>query len=398
MYLQSQSQADQQTISLNTSISSDLLSTTSCPSLSPSPTPYARSIAASDQDIDFCDPRNLTVGGVANPTLAPECAAPTTLEEFRGEPFATSLSPTLPKQSDSVPSFFHPEIHHGLPSFDDISDLESEDDFVNGLVNLGEAPIGDLKRSRSATCSTTVSLGQDPFFAEGAGDFDFEDATGLPSPSNSGSDSDSHQDKKFKKSKKETRKAAPTMDVAADTQSVKTEEQQPQQTPNDNTAANNPSTPAAASTPTATGSNATGPQQNPPVRRGRKQSLTEDPSKPFVCELCNHRFRRQEHLKRHYRSLHTQEKPFQCNECGKKFSRSDNLSQHARTHGTGAIVMNLMDNSEEGLDMLPQGGNQDYHNFGKVLFQVASEVAGSSSESSSEESDGNGKKKRKRSD
>lgn len=83
----------------------------------------------------------------------------------------------------------------------------------------------------------------------------------------------------------------------------------------------------------------------PVVRRGRKQSLTEDPSKTFVCHLCTRRFRRQEHLKRHFRSLHTKDKPFSCNECGKKFSRSDNLSQHARTHGS-SIHMSLIDGSE----------------------------------------------------
>ena len=84
----------------------------------------------------------------------------------------------------------------------------------------------------------------------------------------------------------------------------------------------------------------------PVVRRGRKQSLTEDPSKTFVCHLCSRRFRRQEHLKRHFRSLHTKDKPFSCNECGKKFSRSDNLSQHARTHGS-SIHMSLIDGSEQ---------------------------------------------------
>jgi hypothetical protein len=44
-------------------------------------------------------------------------------------------------------------------------------------------------------------------------------------------------------------------------------------------------------------------------------------------------FRRQEHLKRHYRSLHTHDKPFECTDCDEKFSRSDNLSQHQRTQG-----------------------------------------------------------------
>ena len=90
----------------------------------------------------------------------------------------------------------------------------------------------------------------------------------------------------------------------------------------------------------------------PVVRRGRKQSLTEDPSKTFVCNLCFRRFRRQEHLKRHFRSLHTQDKPFSCGECGKKFSRSDNLSQHARTHGSGAVVMGLLEDGEIADDSL----------------------------------------------
>lgn len=67
-------------------------------------------------------------------------------------------------------------------------------------------------------------------------------------------------------------------------------------------------------------------------RRGRKPSCGDDSNKLFVCDHCDRRFRRQEHLKRHFRSLHTREKPFECQECGKKFSRSDNLSQHARTH------------------------------------------------------------------
>lgn len=78
-------------------------------------------------------------------------------------------------------------------------------------------------------------------------------------------------------------------------------------------------------------------------RRGRKPSLTEDPSKTFVCHLCARRFRRQEHLKRHYRSLHTHEKPFKCGECNKVFSRSDNLSQHQRTHGTGSFPLDVVD-------------------------------------------------------
>jgi len=67
-------------------------------------------------------------------------------------------------------------------------------------------------------------------------------------------------------------------------------------------------------------------------RRGRKQSLAEDPSRRHVCGLCSSRFPRKEHLDRHNLTVHTDEKPFECNDCGKKFSRKDNLQQHQRTH------------------------------------------------------------------
>ncbi|KAJ8112171.1 hypothetical protein ONZ43_g5451 [Nemania bipapillata] len=360
----------------------------SCPSLSPSPPPHC------DQDLDFCDPRNLTVGGAANPTLAAEfSSSPVALEEFRGE--AAAKENALP-----VPFEFNSIVHHALQPFDDISDLESEDEFVNfvnRLVNLDEQPSAEGKRSRSATCSTTLSLGHDSFLTEAG--FDYEDTTscavtGMPSPAIS-FDSDAHTDKKLKKSKQEPHNSLPVMNMAAagaDSTPVQEQQQETTQTETTN-ASDNATNSSDGSEPVPT------PLPAPANRRGRKQSLTEDPSKTFVCELCNRRFRRQEHLKRHYRSLHTQDKPFECNECGKKFSRSDNLAQHARTHGSGAIVMNLLDGSEEGLDMIAPADN-DYHSFGKVLFQIASEVPGSGSDLSSDDSqsESNGKKKRKRSE
>lgn len=69
-----------------------------------------------------------------------------------------------------------------------------------------------------------------------------------------------------------------------------------------------------------------------PKTRGRKPSLVPDASKQFCCEYCDRRFKRQEHLKRHIRSLHICEKPFTCTICDKNFSRSDNLNQHIKTH------------------------------------------------------------------
>jgi 5-methylcytosine-specific restriction endonuclease McrA len=201
-----------------------------------------------------------------------------------------------------------------------------------------------------------------------------------------------HQAKRVKKShKKDNRTTAPVMSVAASGEAQTAESQ------------DSPQDAAASDSNASSGSDGgAAPLPAPVNRRGRKQSLTEDPSKTFVCELCNRRFRRQEHLKRHYRSLHTHEKPFECNECGKKFSRSDNLAQHARTHGSGAIVMDLLENGEvgsfDGSVAMPPPGSEDYGAYGKVLFQIASEVPGSASEPSSDDGSEQGKKKRKRSD
>ena len=179
------------------------------------------------------------------------------------------------------------------------------------------------------------------------------------------------------------------------TQGQQQESTAPSQSGSDNTANN-----AAGGSEAGSGT----PAQAPVNRRGRKQSLTEDPSKTFVCELCNRRFRRQEHLKRHYRSLHTQDKPFECHECGKKFSRSDNLSQHARTHGSGAMILGVLEDGElphdhgfQESDGDNPGGDREIRQYGKVLFEVAAAAPGSETDPSSSDSDANSRKKRKRS-
>ncbi|KAK9377545.1 uncharacterized protein V1513DRAFT_373003 [Lipomyces chichibuensis] len=98
-------------------------------------------------------------------------------------------------------------------------------------------------------------------------------------------------------------------------------------------------------------------------RRGRKPSLIEDPSKAFVCAHCNRRFRRHEHLKRHFRSLHTREKPFKCEECSKSFSRSDNLAQHIRTHARGGRSAD--DNDFEDDSDISEGSSSRRQRFSK---------------------------------
>lgn len=61
--------------------------------------------------------------------------------------------------------------------------------------------------------------------------------------------------------------------------------------------------------------------------------------KVYTCKVpgCGKCFKRSEHLKRHVRSIHTDEKPFMCH-CGKRFSRHDNLNQHARVHTQGSSI------------------------------------------------------------
>jgi 5-methylcytosine-specific restriction endonuclease McrA len=279
-------------------------------------------------------------------------------------------------------TFDNAPIVHDL--FEDQSDLES-------LIHLDQfAAPSDSRRPRAATGSSVLSLGHDSFISE---DLSFCDETFsfpcLPTPTESeaASDCESHRDKRVKKSPSKEA-AMPQMNIAASgNQSANTA--QPSHTEMSNSESKN----------NGSGSDGSTPLNPPPAnRRGRKQSLTEDPSKTFVCELCNRRFRRQEHLKRHYRSLHTQEKPFECNDCGKKFSRSDNLAQHARTHGSGAIVMDLIEDHEAHMFAQPLMGNpDDYRHYGKVLFQVAAEMPGSASESSDDDLHDK-TKKRKRSD
>jgi len=138
------------------------------------------------------------------------------------------------------------------------------------------------------------------------------------------------------------------------------------------------------------------------IRRGRKQSLVEDPSKTFVCHLCTRRFRRQEHLKRHFRSLHTEIKPFSCGECGKRFSRSDNLTQHSRIHGTGAVVLGVLTEGEVpvlGSQYAPMEDPESMPSpqpLGIIVVDSMTAASGEIKDKSSE--DKKSRKKRKRSD
>lgn len=415
--------------SVTTNQASDLWPANACPSLSPSPSPLPRSSISSDTEFDFCDPRDLTVASSCDvtihslssptdfPTLPTLCAGDD--EEHKlmlgGSAFASKLNHHLPALSSGEFALSAPaSSSHGLPLFFDFSDLDSEDDFVNGLVDF--APTENTqylgaKRQRTEP-SPFSPLSHDSFLSEEDFDeFEINDilaSAGLPSPPATVSPSSSVDSSPTMKIKRKTpmkkvKKAASDSDLSASDSLVvadkkpevsptdlaresTTEEQQEEADERQN------STPAAQSGSNSSDGNPTGSDgaaaaPAPVNRRGRKQSLTEDPSKTFVCELCSRRFRRQEHLKRHYRSLHTQDKPFECNECGKKFSRSDNLSQHARTHGSGAIVMGVLEDGELPDEEQDSSMSEtEASALGVVLFEAAQAAAGSST---SESSNGN---------
>ncbi|KAG6027839.1 hypothetical protein E4U41_000824 [Claviceps citrina] len=364
-------------------------SAVSCPSLSPSPAPYAQSVT-SEIEVDFCDPRNLTVSATSNPSLSPAFTVSSLGEEEIGIDASVLSRPTF----DIVQA-----IAHGLPPFEELSHFESEDD-VGNLIGFGE-----VSRPRACTGSSVVSLGHGSFIGE---DFSLDEHQPLdftlPSPPSSvEADEDAHQDKRQKKSSSSSSSSSSNQVMSSSQPKMKSVAVDKNQTTSGEEPTDQASpAPSDSNASCEDAENAESSAPAPSNRRGRKQSLTDDPSKTFVCDLCNRRFRRQEHLKRHYRSLHTQEKPFECGDCGKKFSRSDNLAQHARTHASGgAIVMSLVDHGD-GSTSYDSGvaapAVDDYANYSKVLFQIASEVPGSASESSSEETSECGKKKRKRSD
>jgi hypothetical protein len=325
-----------------------LLSATSCPSLSPSPSPLPRSPFAEAEN-NFCNPRDLTVSVSESSSLLTLCPG--------DEEHKVILKGEVAKIDEPVLPF----ALTGLPTFEPLFELDCEDDFIQ--FPSAEQAFPSTKRQR--TDLGAFAPEEDFVSDESFTDFEEDLSNGLPLTPAETDNSDNMSVVSAPAKRQSNRAGSEYSETESDYQG---------RAKNDNHMS---SSDENATAPIATSS-----------RRGRKQSLTVDPSKTFVCTLCNRRFRRQEHLKRHYRSLHTHDKPFECTDCGKRFSRSDNLSQHQRTHGTGAVVMGVLDSSELHHDMSHQQNgafdNQDPVAMGRILYDAAAGISSSSSDSFSD--------------
>ena len=379
--------------------SDSLLSATiSCPSLSPSPSPIPQtlSIGSPQPSIagSFCDPRQLTVGASESTTVVIAKSStefpplPILCVEDDDSKIILGASPTLshPHEDPELSLTSTPEESTELPSFSVSSDFDSEDEF-EGFVDFTPSDNVFYNGGKRQRISSLSSISEEDFLTERAFE-DLEDteafaSAGLPSPpdSESATRRNSSEDAtpikpKRKSSSKKMKKSTSPVDADADVQETSSTSQPAasSEAPEQSDVKENVSTPQGDGEETS----APPPQVN---RRGRKQSLTEDPSKTFVCTLCNRRFRRQEHLKRHYRSLHTHDKPFECTECGKKFSRSDNLAQHARTHGSGAMVLGVI--GDDGMPQYAVPYDDETGMLGHRLYEAAAAAAARSTSGSS---------------
>ena len=291
----------------------------------------------------------------------------------------------------------------GLASFEHYSDLESDHEFAKAASTFSSYPVAEPESRPHGLELISFSDEEIPS-EESFGDFEDADQFAAPQLSDPLQTNQSAQmasttlTPKIRAKKRKTSKSSSSGNYNCDNGQLHGDESvnyaDEPQTPAvhhsqqsalinagraENTSESNP----VASNHSA---DASANSAQPATRRGRKQSLTDDPSKQFVCNVCNRRFRRQEHLKRHVRSLHTQEKPFECTDCGKTFSRSDNLAQHARTHGSGAIVMEVMEGGAyQQHDGATRAAPAEPTVLGNFLFEAAQ--AAITSDSSSTVSD-----------
>ena len=337
--------------------------------ITPSPSPLPRS-TSSEIDQDFCDPRALSVEASTESIVIPA--------QVNVSPVVTSDLPIKHEEFSPETKIVSPVDFLGSGGLNNFTLFDNEGDQQTELAPFtptDNAIFIGAKRQRTEL--TQLPNEDDSFFSEDSfSESDDENLanTWLLTPSDL--ENSFCSDMSAESSRRESQQFDAEMD-----QSVQTSQNHPSPDAQDSVDGQD----------NASGEEGNGgsgdPNSSSINRRGRKQSLTEDPSKTFVCHLCNRRFRRQEHLKRHYRSLHTQDKPFKCHECGKQFSRSDNLSQHQRTHGSGSFPLQVVDTSafppDGPLGALSLPADAPAEHLTNVILQTATDILAPLSDSSS---------------
>lgn len=322
-------------------------------------------------DAAFCDPRDIFSPSSALPlAIVPSLPSNASLEQAH---FASGLSLV-----DAKPSF----LASTATACDPLLSIHSEDDLNNfvGLASSGNAYFANGKTQR-VDLLPLLSTDEDCFFSEESFSESEDDqlaAGWLLAPSEL--ETSFGCDTYAPPTKRQRHHSCDSMaDSEYHSHHANAEEQGPNGVIDNQDASSNMQAQQTENTMGSSSSDdASGAAPAPTTRRGRKQSLTEDPSKTFVCTLCNRRFRRQEHLKRHYRSLHTGDKPFECNDCGKKFSRSDNLAQHQRTHGSGNFPLALEGEHLDGSTESPMhhgSPESESERMAQILYQTAQRIA-----------------------
>ena len=69
-----------------------------------------------------------------------------------------------------------------------------------------------------------------------------------------------------------------------------------------------------------------------PAEKDYDVAISGTRERPYVCGICDRRFKQKSHRNLHFNTFHLQEKKFMCSICDKAFARKEHLARHTRSH------------------------------------------------------------------